>query len=210
MTLFVAGINHLDVLGRTKLSLWLHDLSVNVEGKPAFVAIEFDKETFSVLIKQRPILLNLAKARWPTLAEETYEVLARSIAYEGDSHIPFFPRAPIIWLDEDREVTDPSKIHEYAKRRQEYYEPRAPACESASFLESLSRAAWNDDSTTNEERRARDPVFAQRIISASKAQHADSWAIAIVGYNHASDEKGRMIDLLEIAGIRCDIWQMSA
>jgi hypothetical protein len=204
--LYIAGVIHFDPLGRAGLRRWLRRCFAVEGGPPAFVATEWDQNTFAEVRRQRAEFHDLAQGEWPHASPKALRILELSLGYEADTHVELFPDVEVLWLDEGRQ-TDPSRVQGYAKGRLEMYRSFLQGSwsppGSLTLLRTLSHAA---------RRRAepdfvpgdRDSTFA-RLILDRIARGGATWAVAIVGANHASRARGSMRSLLEEEGCFCDV-----
>ncbi len=100
---FLAGVNHLDPLGRERLVERLGRIADDGV-RPEFAAVEYDPQHFSRIVdEQRPAFRRLLKQAWPDLDDAELDLLELSLGYEGDAHRAIFPKAEVVWLDQGRE-----------------------------------------------------------------------------------------------------------
>lgn len=205
MKLHIAGVNHFDPSCRSQLKLWLERLATDNDGPPAFVATEWDENIFAEVKRQRGRFRKVAQREWPNASSDLLDVLALSLGYEADTHTEIFPNVEVLWLDEGRQYNN---VDTYAEGRLSVYKSllrgeQLPT-DSASALSKLSSAARNNAPPPKGRRTARDGKFA-RLILKRIAKGGGAWAIAVVGYNHASNNQGTMYSLLDAQKQLCKV-----
>ena len=203
MKLYIAGVNHLDPLCRPKLVKWLQRLSETYDKRPAFVAVEYDKNLFEKAKKQRKRFRQLVQNEWPSLTSEQLNILENFLAYEGDTHLEVFPDVKILWLDTGRQVSDSSVWDKYAEDRLAMYEQYSFG-ETTLNINKLSERIRNvanpEDINLNRSKRFAD------LIHKGISKNDGKWAIVIVGFSHTrKDIQGTMRCLLEDNGLICEV-----
>ena len=121
MKLFIAGITHFDVLGHRRLLKWLKQKSAIEYGNPEFVAVEWGKDSFSLLKAHRNLIGELACKEWPTAPNSFVQVIQQSLGYEGDTHKEVLPSVETVWLDNGRTVVDETNVSQYCRMRMDIY-----------------------------------------------------------------------------------------
>ena len=210
MRVDVAAIAHFDPLCGDRLRTWLRTQLNSQSSPPAFVAVEWDKDMFTKVKSQRPVVRSLAASRWPQATDEFLNALEAAVAFEADTHVPLIPHVPTVWLDQDRALPYPDAIETYAVDRITVYASYIPPSTTrfdSSLLHAMSLEAWNRLGPRQEGGTERDPGFAEAIAK-HLTSHAPAWSIAIVGANHASRDAGYMVQRLEAAGISCEVSQL--
>lgn len=202
MTLFIAGINHFDPMGRERVADWLCSLSALNRLPPTFVAVEFDRDLFEMLRAQRPRYREWIHALWPDVPETDLDHFESSLGYEGDTHLECFHGPAVIWLDEGRRLP-PGAIEAHARQRLEalrFFRARNALMLPGVVSEQVQ--AYTRARAFSAERSRR---FAERILEFI-GTHGWNWGIAIVGAAHASDGfEGSMCSLLGKAGVPCRV-----
>ncbi len=117
MKLLIAGITHFDVLGHRRLIEWLKQKSAIESGTPEFVAVEWDKDSFSLLKAHRNLIGEFARKEWPTAPNSFVQVIQQSLGYEGDTHKEVLPSVETVWLDNGRTVVDETNVSQYCRMR---------------------------------------------------------------------------------------------
>lgn len=203
MKLHIAGVNHFDPMCRNCLILWIKQLSAANNGPPVFVATEWDENIFAEVKRQRSEFRKLAQGEWPNAPSGLLDVLELSLGYEADTHTKSFPNVKVLWLDEGRQVNNINTYAEDRLRLYKSYLSKLLPTDTSSALDKLSRAVRNG-ATPPKEGTVRDHKFACLILK-EVAKNGGEWAIAIVGYSHASDNQGTMYSLLEAEGLLCEV-----
>ena len=203
MKLYMAGVNHFDPLCRSKLVKWLQQLSETHDKWPAFVAVEYDRNQFEQIKKQRKRFRRLIQKEWPSLTSEQLDILENSLAYEGDTHFDVFPDVEILWLDTGRQISDSSVLDKYAEDRLAMYKQYSPG-ETALNINKLSERIRNvanpEDINLNRSKRFAD------LIHKEISKNDGKWAMVIVGFSHTrKDIQGTMRCLLEDNGLICEV-----
>jgi hypothetical protein len=203
MNLHIAGFNHFDPAGRTRLRGWLDRLSAEHSEPPAFVAVEWDQQNFADVKAERALFRKLMQRQWPEAAPDLLDELELSLGYGGDTHTVLFPDVPVVWLDQGRRCD----LSDYARKRLNMYKlslaPHGSPHNASAALSRLSQSAWENAKppSAGDER---DRKFASLLL-----QHIDQvagdWAIAIVGSNHATTNPGYLRRLLEDGGQPCEV-----
>jgi hypothetical protein len=203
MKFFIAGVNHFDLFGRKKLQGYLKKLSAVHKTSPAFIAVEYDKNHFVRIKEQRKLFRSLVKNEWRFLTEEQLDIFELSLAYEGDSHIDFYPKVEIIWLDKDRQT---DRIDMFAEDRLKVYKA---FCKSQSItltndnlLQFLSYQAYNNTDSSSYGN-YRDVKFKELICNEANGK-PEGWSLIIVGSNHTKNKSGFMRELIENEGQKCE------
>lgn len=203
MIFYVAGVNHNDLRGRERLRLWLQSIFDTENGPPNFIAIEWDSDVFEKIKNQRKQFRELFQNKWPSLSLDDLNIIESSLGYEGDSHNEIFPKAEIIWLDNDRMVEE-SKVRNYATDRFTLIRGFVNNYLTHFDLDSLSKIAWEIAKNNERNSEERDKKFANMILK--KIQKGDGkWAIIIVGAEHAENREGSMRMLLESKDYICKV-----
>ena len=199
MKFLIASINHFDVLGHRRLIEWLKQKSAIESGAPEFVAVEWDKDIFSLIKAQRNLIGELARKEWPTAPNSFVQVIQQSLGYEGDTHKEVLPSVETVWLDGKISVS------EYYRTRMRTYKGFARnTCLdfSENMLINMSLKAWQLSEPLETEGIDRDIIFVDNIMPQIKRAKSD-WAIVIVGANHASLSPGCMVSRLSEQGSIC-------
>jgi hypothetical protein len=210
MRMRIAGVHHNDVFGRRRLQEWLQGLKNLEKNPPSFVAVEYDENIFRIIQKQRTKFQALAAKGWPGSSQSVLKTIGNSLVYEGDLHESIFPCIETIWLDQGREIDDPTILSQYASDRLNIYKTYVKNCNLGepkallnATLEIMSTAAWKSFSEPLSSSE-RDYKFASIIVNRLQNQRS-IWAIIIVGVNHASNVEGSMVNLLNNEGIDCHV-----
>lgn len=200
MTLFIAGINHFDPMGRERLADWFCVLAEQYRAPPTFVAVEFDRDLFEMLRAQRPRYRESIHTLWPEVPEADLDHFERSLGYEGDTHLECFQGPDVIWLDQGRRLP-PGAITLHTQQRLaalRFFKARNALMLPGVVSEQVQ--AYTRARAFSAERSRR---FAEHILEYVRKRDW-TWGIAIVGAAHASDEfEGSMCSLLGKAGISC-------
>src|SRR5713226_4921616 len=104
--LYIAGVCHQDPKGKANLKKWLHDLSADNDGPPAFVGVEYNERTFAALRKQRPMLRERVKSLCPRASSDLLDALEQCLLYEPDAVADVFPDVEPLWLEKGTTVPD--------------------------------------------------------------------------------------------------------
>jgi hypothetical protein len=204
MKLFIAGVNHFDLFGRKKLRGCLKELSVINHTKPTFMAVEYDKNHFVRINEQRKLFRNLVKNEWRFLTEEQLDIFELSLAYEGDSHIDFYPEVEILWLDKDRQT---DRINMFAEDRFKAYKAfclsQNITLTNDNLLQFLSCQAYKNVETSGNGN-YRDVKFKELICNKIN-EKSQGWSLIIVGSNHTQNKSGFMRELIENGGQKCEV-----
>ncbi len=191
----IAGINHFDPLGRTRIVFLLEELR-NKDFEPDCIAVEWDREKAELVIKQRDssYFYNKMKYDFPSLSNKNIIALHDTIAYEVDSHVSLYPNLPIIWLDEGRNdpiASDNDNIIKFAELRFKYYKgllTKTIDLNSENLLEEVSLTVWENSNFKNVSNDVntyeRDKKFYYAIQNAIIAKRYKK-IFVIVGANHA-------------------------
>lgn len=171
---------------------------------PVFVGVEWDRGLFENVTFQRAELRRLARETWPRATLAFIDALVEGLAFEGDTHLEVFTDVQTLWLDQGRVLSDPTVISNYARDRIRVYHSYLPDVSShnESTLLDMSREAWRRSSSRTPEATCRDEKFSAVIIRYLE-EHSGSWAIIIVGADHASQEPGCLLFTLKTKGITC-------
>jgi hypothetical protein len=204
MKILFAAINHFDPLCKPRLICWLRDKAQQNAEPPDFVGVEWKHELFEDVKAQRAELRRLAEQTWPEAPLAFIDALVQALAFEGDTHLEVFTDAHTVWLDEGRVVSDPTIITHYARERIKLYQSYLSNVSSydESTLIDMSREAWRRCASANRGATLRDEKFAAVITRHLKAD-SDSWAVVVVGADHASEEPGYLVSRLKNAGVFC-------
>src|SRR5205809_41482 len=100
-TVEIAGVLHNDPLGPRRLTDWFQNLATH-RIAPAFIAVEWDEETWRSVIAQRTTLEELVLSHLPESTAHFAATLSRGLGYEADCHQGAFPEARVLWLDSGR------------------------------------------------------------------------------------------------------------
>ena len=203
----IGAIVHFDPLCRSRLRNWLKNLSTEKREPPGFIAIEWDREIFEQVRKQRSVLQQMAEQEWPGAPQDFVNAVSEAIGFEADTHEEVFRHVETIWLDQGRDVPDSSVIADYAGDRMAIYKsywPKNISIPGTEALEAMSRTSWNSAAASAYVETDRDSKFASHILEAI-TKNNPAWAIAIVGASHASDSPGCMRYLLETKGVQCEV-----
>ena len=112
-SLWIAGINHQDVLGPEKLKKWLQKFSKVKINPPDFIAVEWDEGIFNQIKTQRHRIRKYAKAEWPEATSDFLDKIESSLAFEGDSHRDIFAGAETVWLNRGSNPPVPTSFNLY-------------------------------------------------------------------------------------------------
>ncbi len=200
MKLHIAGVNHNDPQCRSRLIIWMKKHYKKYKTVPAFIAVEYKKEHFIMIKRQRNKFFKLLNEKWHNLSSQVLHILTNSLAYESDAHIDIFPDVEILWLDEDREASS-DIIDKYAEDRLNIIVGCTDKCNFTS-IEDISEKIWARSRSSCPSNR--DKVFATKIKNKINSIE-DNWAIVIIGTNHAENIAGSMRNLLEQHGICCNV-----
>jgi hypothetical protein len=203
MKLHIAGFNHFDPTGRTRLRQWLEQLSATHSEPPAFVAVEWDEGLFAKVKAQRSMFRNLMEEEWPRASPGLLDELELSLGYGGDTHCEVFSGAKAIWLDQGRSDDVEPFAWERLNMYRSFLGQRGLPQDASSGLSILGQEAWERAGPPSEGD-VRDRKFA-RLVLDEIAQSGGGWGIAIVGVNHASANPGYMRRLLEDAEQLCEV-----
>ncbi len=210
MKLKIAGINHNDILGPQRLLQWLEDLKVNEDTLPEFVAVEFGQEHFPSIKLQRPLMRKFVLEAWPDTTLEIQVLFEESLLFEVDLHTKLFPTVETIWMDQGREVHDPTIISDYAKDRMNIYlsflPDTKPKVEIAD-IKGMCKVAWDRGSQPKPGGTERDEKFASVVHRRAEGVH-NGWGIVIVGASHASPIPGTMLSRIIGGGISCEVSEL--
>ena len=202
MNLYIAGVNHYDPMGRVRVGQWLRELSDRRREEPAFVAVEFDRDIFRALRRQRPQYREWIHSSWPGVPDEDLSLFELSLGYEGDTHKECFAGAEVVWLDDGRQV-EPEVVDQHARLRLltlRYFEQRNSLMLPGVVSEQVQGYTRPEVFSPDRSRR-----FAERILAQVK-RTSRGWAVAITGASHASDRfENSMRSLLEAAGVSCEV-----
>ena len=202
MKIYMAGVNHFDPLCRENLIKWFTELVAINDNPPAFIAVEYDKDHFEQIKKQRKRFRRLIQNEWPYLSSDKVDILQNSLGYEGDAHLQVFPAVELLWLDEGRQVNNKSIIINYAEDRLKIYAGSWSVSKPLSINQLSENIRKIEASGVSSDR---DVEFA-RLIQQRISKGGGSWAIAVVGSSHASEKnQGSMRYLLEDAGLLCEV-----
>ena len=207
MLIYIAGVCHDDPKGKANLKAWLHKLSVAHPELPSFVGVEYDRDKFAKLKKQRPLLRQKMQSYGPAASPDLLDALADCLAYEPDAVADVFPNLEPLWLDTGTSCTTNNLYNTRGNVYQDRLELKKVVfpVETATVLALLSEAPWEYF-----EKRGlrvpdpRDEKFA-RLVLEEIAQVSGSWAIVVVGAKHATGIPGSMRSRLTDAGIECKI-----
>lgn len=203
MKLYIAGVNHLYPLCRPKLVKWLQQLSETHDKRPAFVAVEYDKNLFEKAKKQRKRFRQLLQKEWPSLTSEQLDILENSLVYEGDTHLEVFPDVEILWLDTGKQEMDSSDWDKYAESRLAMYKQYSFGKTRLNINQLSKRIRSGEDPENINLNRSK--IFAD-MIHKRVSKSGGKWAIVIVGYNHTrKDMRRTMRCLLEDNGFICEV-----
>lgn len=202
MTLYIAGINHFDPMGREHVADWFNSLAQEYQSAPAFIAIEFDEAHFKALSEHRPRYRQWIQARWPHIPESDLDRFEKSLGYEGDTHHECFNGIETIWLDSGRELHDAAfESHAFQRLLCLQIFERNNALMLPGVVSEQVQAYMRADAFSPERSRQ----FADRIMERVKCNPWE-WAIAITGASHASDRfDNSMRSLLQKEGINCEV-----
>lgn len=210
MKVFIAGVNHNDPFGRARLVQWFSSIGEKQSRAPTFIAVEWARDIFQKIEAQRPHFMELCQNRWPYIGFEEIQVLSKTLGYEADSHYEAFPNVKIIWLDEDRDDIDQSKISSYSQDKFKTYERLLKDVNeeelNRNFLK-LLHIKVHGIANKHYVKEKRDKKFADKISSyLEKTKHNnDDFGLCIVGMSHASRNEGCMTELIESRGFQCDV-----
>ncbi|HEY60536.1 MAG TPA: hypothetical protein G4N92_07640 [Anaerolineae bacterium] len=211
MNISISAVHHFDPLCKQRLLKWLFFERSTHCHPPTFVAVEWDCQIFEQILKQRKIVYNLAKKRWPNATTKFLYALAEAVAYEGDTHMEVFPDIPTIWLDQGITIDDQTIITDYAKDRINVYVNLIgdKICNfDEETLHFMSRRAWERSEFSNNRKTDRDDKFSSIIIN-KYVLNPNKWAIVIVGANHAKKHQGTMISELENHGFNIEVSKLN-
>ena len=195
--IYIAGVCHQDPKGKANLIAWLHDLSAANDEPPAFVGIEYNKDKFAEIKRQRPMLRQTLESICPRASSDFLDALSECLAYEPDAVADTFPNAEPLWLD--TEILNPNPTANlyltwivYCKQYKRWVDSKGLLFPTASteVLDLLSKAAWDlfDPQRAQFPDRGdalRSKNFACRVLDRIN-QGSLGWAIVVVGAYHAS------------------------
>jgi hypothetical protein len=207
MMLHIAAIHHFDPLCRGRLRSWLKSLRLKNADLPAFIAVEWAHETFDQVRQQRLQFRALIRQQWPNTTSETLQTVMDSLGFEADTHQEIFPAAETLWLDQGRSVDEISMFARYAETRFRVYKSYVSMDTTElneQTLAEMSRIAWSRLNPPIEGGTNRDSIFTKIILQNIRSTQL-AWATAVVGANHASNERGYMRHLLEQHNVSCEV-----
>lgn len=207
MKIWIAGMNHNDILGPHRLTNWIEHVKENEDSLPNFVGVESSQNIFSQIKMQRPLMKRFVQEIWPETNQEIQALFENSLLFEVDLHVNFFPTVKTIWMDQGRIVNDPTIISNYAKERMNIYRSFIPDCNKKLKIvdvEKMSKVSWAQANQTQSGGTNRDAMFAETILKQMNEAQS-GWAIVIVGARHASRSPGTMLTRLIDAGISCEV-----
>lgn len=205
MRVFIAGINHNDVLGQRRLIKWLNEKANTERDDPEFVAVEWDEGMHSRVKAQRKLIGELVRKEWPAATDYFVHTIERSLGYDGDTHCEVFPSVNTIWLDKGRALGDPAIVDNYYVDRMNIYRCCAqgvPMDFTENLLHDMSVRAWDLGGSPVPGGDSRDALFSEMIIEETK-RALSGWCIVIVGCNHAGLSNGSMAWRLRKEGMVC-------
>ena len=201
MTLFIAGVNHFDPMGREHVANWLCSLADRNRSPPSFIAVEFDEDLFRMLSAQRAQYRRCIHALWPGIPEADLDQFEQSLGFEGDTHLECFYSTDMIWLDQGRTLP-PGTVEAHVRQRLatlKFFESRNALMLPGVVSEQVQPYTRADTFSVERSR-----GFAERILGHIR-DRVWNWGIAIIGASHASDRfDDSMRSLLERAGIHCE------
>lgn len=199
--LYLIGVNHSDPLHRRELLCRIRTLAEQNPGAPAFIAVEYDEDTFEWIVKQRPKFRLLLKEKWPDLTVDELDNLEKSLAYDGDSHLDIFPEAQTVWLDSGRPFP-PHWDRDSPCAASERFDHYQGCLENNSLHGNLPLLSecLRTEAIMNPKGSNRDRTFAELILAAL-ATYSPGWAFSITGAAHAQkDIPGSMAAILSDKG----------
>jgi hypothetical protein len=208
--IWIAGINHNDILGPRRLFQWLEHVKASHDRLPEFVAVEFGQEYFPSIKSQRPLMRKLATETWPDSPVEIQILFEEALLFEVDLHTKLFPTVETIWMDQGRVIDDPTIISDYAKDRMNIYRSLLPGATKKIELrdiESMCMVAWDRGNQPKTGGTERDANFANAILSRA-AEFTNGWGIVIVGSSHTSQLPGTMTSRIIGGGIQCEVTEL--
>ena len=204
--LYLIGVNHSDPLQRRELLCLIRTLAEENPGAPAFIAVEYDKDIFEWIVRQRPKFRLLLKEKWPDLTVDELDDLDKSLAYDGDSHLDIFPEAQTVWLDSGRpfpphwDRDSPCVVSERFNHFQDCLKHKS-LHENLPFLSECVRNEANYTRMDSDRSRK----FAEMILAALAA-HSPGWAFSITGAAHAKEgTSGSMANILSDKGVNFEV-----
>lgn len=183
---FLIGINHNDPLGRAKVVKLLKE--AKQKGfVPDVIGVEWKEEIAKKLILMRSDMEQLIMERWPRTEKREAKTIADTIAYEADAHLEVYPQLEIIWLDEQREITEAlrQRIDTYCIDRKNIYANHVPSeCDQlcVSTLSSSIGLVENANFAPS----IRDQLFADALLAA--IENGKKQIVCIVGADHTNIE----------------------
>lgn len=196
------GVNHYDPYGRMLIGEYLK--REKEKGFcPDCLAAEWDSVLFHRIRKQREYLFNkLLDERYTTNRQEA-KMIADAMGFEADSHLPFFPDLPILWLDEGREY-DEMCITFYADDRYKVLFKNRREKDNKFDIESTRQSLLTKPSPDYIPG-DRDNNFASRVIRSIEC--GKKKIICIVGKSHINLQiEGSFGSLLNEYGINCSTY----
>ena len=204
--LYLIGVNHFDPLQRRELLCLIHTLAEENHGAPVFIAVEHDKDIFEWIVRQRRTFRSLLKKEWPDLTVDELDVLEKSLAYEGDSHLDIFPEARTVWLDSGRpfpphwDRDSPCYAIGRIKTYQDHLEHKS-LHGNLPFLSKQLRNVANEECMNTDRSRK----FATSMLATLETNLA-GWAFSITGAAHANkDIPGSLAAILSDNGVNFEV-----
>lgn len=206
MRLYIAGIHHSDPLCRIKLIKWIKEIVEKEQTLPIFVAPEWKEKHFEVVKKQRLEFASEVWKQWPYLKKKEVEIIALSLAFEGDAYKEVFQEVPMVWLDQERNDSDFAGKTFYKYRLEELKRICSPTNKGRDLLRYISSDLQRQVSSSMPNNPSLDPERDYKFYKAIQETtnpESEGWAIIIVGMDHAAATPGRMRYLLESNGYLC-------
>jgi hypothetical protein len=209
MDIFLAGIAHGDPTGRAKIIAWLDTISKRLDSPPAFVAVEYHSDSLGACHEQRLKFTNEMHARFPEMPKETLQELSKAIAYEIDPHMPIFPTARVVYLDENRsdaqiERTWSSMIFLLCMTIEALAENKHPISPSDVFAHIASQRSGEKSQPTPD----RDRLW-MSILTDVTSKTDGSWCALVVGTDHLENRKDSIRGLLQERGFKCHVTDLT-
>jgi len=204
----IGAVRHYDPLGRRRIVDLLQTQKQVYGSSPLFVAVEWEEKVFRAIETQRPHFRELISAAWPCQSEDFLDVMAASLAFDGDSHRDDESIGQTIWMDQQGTSPNDPKVLEYAEARLERIRflvggdtlPDDPF----RALSTISEKLWTlpPDCVDLEDEGQRDRTF-WATLQPHLNSSALGWGLVIVGQLHAEQCDIRLTGILKANGVNC-------
>ena len=203
MQLILIGGRHDSLKCQKQLVSIFREL-VKSHPSPEFVAVEHNEEVFkTTLLVQRSIQsLPDTKLKFlsKTLTIPEMDQVAKCIAYEADSHIPFYPKTMTLWLDDKRELSERdikaagSLLYNKLAFVAEFKRTSDLDFTKLDLIEEYTKIEL-DEPSTPKPNPARDSMWVESLIP-HLSEDIDKYAFIIVGNDHTQERGGHLRPLL--------------